>query len=76
MYSYIHTHIMPNHTYLHPHIHIYIHKIQTYNSKRFQTTSNQVLCTLTCITPVVFKAEEAAMLWNLMRKSQDHNLDF
>jgi len=44
-------------------------------TKAFRTTSNEALCTLTGLTPIVIKAEEAATLYNLMRKSQVHNID-
>ena len=44
-------------------------------AKAFRITSNKALCTLTGLTPIVIKAEEAATLYNLMRKSQVHNID-
>jgi hypothetical protein len=44
-------------------------------AKAFQTTSNEVLCTLTGLTPIVIKAEEVAKLYNFMRKSQAHKID-
>jgi len=44
-------------------------------AKAFRTTSNEALCTLTGLTPIVIKVEEAATLYNLMRKSQVHNID-
>jgi hypothetical protein len=44
-------------------------------AKAFRTTSNEALCTLTGLTPIVIKAEEAATLYNLRRKSQVHNID-
>ena len=45
-------------------------------AKAFQTTSNEALYTLTGLTPIVIKAEEAATLYNLMRKGQVHNIDY
>jgi hypothetical protein len=44
-------------------------------AKAFRTTSNKALCTLTSLTPIVIKAEEAAKLYNIMRKSQAHDID-
>jgi len=44
-------------------------------AKAFQTTSNEALCTLTGLTPVVIKTEEAAKLYNNMRNSQAHETD-
>jgi hypothetical protein len=44
-------------------------------AKPFQTTSNKALCTLTGLTPIVIKAEEAAKLYNIVRKSQVHEID-
>jgi hypothetical protein len=41
----------------------------------FRTTSNEALCTLAVLTPVVIKAEEAAKLYSIMRKSQAHEID-
>jgi len=41
-------------------------------AKAFRTTSNEALCTLTGVTPVVTKAKEAAKLYNTMRNSQAH----
>ena len=45
-------------------------------AEAFRTISNEALCTLTGLTPFVIKAEEAATLYNLMRKSQVHNIDY
>jgi hypothetical protein len=42
--------------------------------KGFRTTSNEALCTLTGLTPILIKAEEAAKLY-IMRKSQAHEID-
>jgi ribonuclease HI len=44
-------------------------------AKAFRTTSNEALCTLTGLTPIVIKAEEAAKLNNIMRNSQAHETD-
>jgi hypothetical protein len=44
-------------------------------AKAFRTTSNEALCTLTGLTPIVIKAEEAAELY-IMRKSQVHEADY
>ena len=38
-------------------------------AKSFQTTSNESPCTLTGLIPMVINAEEAAKLYNIMRKS-------
>jgi len=43
--------------------------------KAFRTTPNEALCTLSGLTPVVIKAEEAAKLYVIMRNSQDHEID-
>jgi hypothetical protein len=51
------------------------HLINIKIAKAFQTTSNEVLCTLTGLTPIVIKAEEVAKLYNIMRKSQAHEID-
>jgi hypothetical protein len=45
-------------------------------AKAFRTTSNEALCTLTGLTPIVIKEEEAAKLYNIMRKSQVHETDY
>jgi hypothetical protein len=44
-------------------------------AKAFRTTSNEALCILTCLTPIVIKAEEAAKLYNTMSKNQAHEID-
>ena len=44
-------------------------------AKAFRTTSNEALCTLTGLSPIVIRAEEAAKLYNIMRKSQTHAID-
>ena len=44
-------------------------------AKAFRTTSNEALCILTGLTPVVIKAEEAAKLYNFMRNMQAHEID-
>ena len=44
-------------------------------AKAFRTTSNEALCTLTGLTHIVIKVEEAAKLYNTMRKSQAHEID-
>jgi len=44
-------------------------------AKAFQTTSNEVLCTLTGLIPIVIKAEKAAKLYNIMRKSQAREIN-
>jgi hypothetical protein len=44
-------------------------------AKAFRTTSNEALCTFTGLTPIVIKAEEAAKLYDIMRKSQAHEID-
>ena len=44
-------------------------------AKAFRTTSSEALCTLTGLTPVVIKAEEAAKLYSTMRNSHAHETD-
>jgi len=44
-------------------------------AKAIQTTSNEALCTLTGLIPTVIKAEEAAKLYNIIRKSQAHEIN-
>jgi RNA binding protein fox-1 len=44
-------------------------------AKAFRTTSNEALCTLTGLTPIVTKAEEAAKLYNMMRNNQAYETD-
>jgi hypothetical protein len=43
-------------------------------AKAFRSTPNEALCTLTSLTPVVKKEEEAAKLY-IMRNSQDYEID-
>ena len=45
-------------------------------AKAFRTTSNEALCTLTGLTPIVIKAEEAAKLYSIMQKSQAQGIDY
>jgi hypothetical protein len=42
----------------------------------FPTTSNEALCTLTGLTPIVIKKQEAAKLYGIMRKSQVQGIDY
>jgi hypothetical protein len=51
------------------------HLINIKIAKVFRTTSNEALCTLTGLTPIVIKAEEEAKICNIMRKSQVHEID-
>jgi len=44
-------------------------------AKAFRTASNEALCTLTGITPVVIKVEEAAKLYNMTRNRQAYEID-
>jgi len=44
-------------------------------AKAFHTASNEALCTLTGITPVVIKVEEAAKLYNITRNRQTYEID-
>ena len=44
-------------------------------AKAFRTTSNEALCTLTGLPPVVIKAKEAAKLYNIMRYRQAYEID-
>jgi hypothetical protein len=44
-------------------------------AKDLRTTSNEPLCILSGLTPVVIKAEEAAKLYNIMRNRQAHEID-
>jgi hypothetical protein len=44
-------------------------------AKPSRTTSNEALCTLTGLTPIVIKAEEAVKIYNIMRKSHAHEID-
>ena len=41
----------------------------------YRTTSNEALCVLTGITPIVIKAEEIAKLYLVTRHRQNHQLD-
>ena len=41
--------------------------INTKTAKAYRTTSNEALCTLTGLTPIVIKAEEKAKIYNIMR---------
>ena len=45
-------------------------------AKAFRTTSNEALCTLTGLTPIVIKAEEAAKLYSIMKKYQVQGIDY
>jgi hypothetical protein len=45
-------------------------------AKAFRTTSNEALCTVTGLTPIVIKAEEAAKLYSIMRKRQVQGIDY
>ena len=40
-----------------------------------RTTSNEALCALTGITPIVIKAEEEAKIFNIMRGSNQNETD-
>jgi PhoPQ-activated pathogenicity-related protein len=51
------------------------HLINIKIAKAFRTTSNKALCSLTGITPIVIKAEEAAKMYIIMRQSKDHETD-
>jgi ribonuclease HI len=44
-------------------------------AKAFRTTSNEALCTVTGITPIVIKAEEVAKIYNIMRNTQAYEID-
>jgi len=44
-------------------------------AKAFRTTSNEALCILTGLTPLVIEAEEVAKLYNIIMKSQAHEID-
>jgi hypothetical protein len=41
----------------------------------YRTTSNEALCTLTGITPIVVKAEEEAKIFNFMRGNYQNEID-
>jgi hypothetical protein len=45
-------------------------------AKAFRTTSNEAICILTGLTPIVIKAEEAAKLYSIIRKSQVQGIDY
>ena len=44
-------------------------------AKSFRTASNEALCTLSGLTPVVIKTEEADKLHNFMRNRQAYEID-
>jgi ribonuclease HI len=44
-------------------------------AKAYRTTSNEALCTLTGLTPIAIKAEEAARIYNIMRDSYQNEID-
>jgi hypothetical protein len=44
-------------------------------AKAFRTTSNEALCTITGLTPIVIKAEEAAKLYNILRNGRAQEMD-
>jgi hypothetical protein len=44
-------------------------------AKAYRTTSNEALCTLTDLTPIVIKAEEEAKIFNIMRGSIQNETD-
>jgi len=50
------------------------HIINIKIAKAFRTTSNEALCTLTGLTPIVIKAEEAAKLYNIIRNRQAYKI--
>jgi len=45
-------------------------------AKDFRRTSNEALCTLTGLTPIVIKAEETAKLYSIVRKNQAQGIDY
>jgi hypothetical protein len=45
-------------------------------AKAFRITSNEALCTVTGLTPIVIKAEEVAKLYNIMANSQANKSDY
>jgi hypothetical protein len=45
-------------------------------AKAFRTISNEALYTLTGLKHIVIKAKEVAKLYNIMRKSQVHEIDY
>jgi hypothetical protein len=90
-YTYIHKHIH-THTHIYTYTHTYTQALEkecnkkVYNrlqrlinmkiAKAFRTTSNGALCTLTGLTPIVIKVEEAAKLYSIMRKCQVQGIDY
>ena len=44
-------------------------------AKAYRTTSNEALCTLTGLTPIVIQAEEEAKIFNIMRESSRNEID-
>jgi hypothetical protein len=44
-------------------------------AKAFRTTPNEALCTLTSLTFIVIKADKAAKLYRIVRKSQVQGID-
>ena len=44
-------------------------------AKAYRTTSNEALCTLTGLTPIVIKAEEEAKIFNIMKGSIQNEID-
>ena len=44
-------------------------------AKAYRTTSNEALCTLTGVKPIVIQAEEWAKIFNIMRESSKNEID-
>jgi len=44
-------------------------------AKAYRTTSNEALCTLTGLTPIVIQAEEEARIFNIMRENSQTEID-
>jgi len=44
-------------------------------AKAYRTTSNEALCTLTGVKPIVIQAEEWAKIFNIMRESSKNEKD-
>jgi hypothetical protein len=44
-------------------------------TKPFRTTTNETPCTLAGLTPIVIKAELVVKIYNIMRKTQVHEID-
>ena len=44
-------------------------------AKAYRTTSNEALCTLTGLTPIVIKAEEETQIFNTMRGNTQNEID-